>query len=703
MANEIGTAYIQILPTTKGIQSALSAQMSAPIAAAGKKAGSELGSTISSTLTSVGGKMQSVGKGLTKHVTAPIAAVGAASIKAFNEVKDGLNIVAQKTGATGKELKAMQDASRNLAKTMPTTFADAGTAIGEVNTRFGVTGKTLESVSAQFIKFAKVNDVDLNNSIDQTQKALAAFGLDVSQAPALLDMMTRAGQQTGVSMEELQSGLFQNGAALQEMGLNINQSVNFMAQLDKSGANSATVMQGLRRALRNAAKDGKPLDQALSDLQNTIKNGKDGTDGLTAAFELFGRSGDQIYGAVKNGSINFEELGASVSNAKGALDAVFNETLTPSEKFQSTMNTLKDTGYELGNSLLTILTPAIEKVAEVAGKISTWWSSLSPQTQDMIVKVALVAAAIGPVITILGKIVSGVGTLMTILPMLASPVGLVVAAIAAVVAIGVALYQNWDKIKEKAGQLKDWVVGKWNELKAGLAAIWEAIKAAGAAAWNAIKTAVMVPVNAIKSGVSAVWNGIKSVTSSVWNGIKNAVTGAANAVRNTLSGVWNKLKSITSTAWNGIKNAITKPIETAKNIIKNIIDKIKGFFNFDFKLPSIKLPHFDIQPEGWELGDLLHGEIPSLGIDWYAKGAIMTKPTLFGGGEAGNEGVIPLDPFWQRLDNMSDSIVGGVATVMAGASGSTGDIVIPIYLYPSGPKMQEEIVKAYDIGKKRLG
>ena len=105
--------------------------------------------------------------------------------------------------------------------------------------------------------------------------------------------------------------------------------------------------------------------------------------------------------------------------------------------------------------------------------------------------------------------------------------------------------------------------------------------------------------------------------------------------------------------WNGIKNAIMTPINAAKEKVKSVIDTIKGFFNFQIKWPKIPMPHFHVSPSGWKIGDLLKGSIPRLGIDWYAKGGILTRPTLFGvddasgklmaGGEAGREAVAPID------------------------------------------------------------
>lgn len=431
----------------------------------------------------VGKHMAEAGKTLTTKLTAPIVAMGTASVVAFNDVQNALNIVTKKTGATGKELQEMQDIARDLAKTMPTDFASAGTAVGELNTRFGVTGNQLEELSAQYIKFAKVNSTDLNSSIDQTQKALYAFGLTAEDAPHLLDTLTRASQLTGASVDTLTSGLIQNGTAFQEMGLSMDQSVMLMAQMEKSGANSETVMQGLRKALKSAAKDGVPLNQALKDLQNTILNGTDSMDGLSAAYDLFGKSGDQIYGAIKNGTLDFEALGDAVDDTGGTLDRVFNDILTPTEEFQIALNSLKDVGYQLGTSIMQVLQPIIEALTVRLQELSDWWGNLSPKAQDTIVKVGMVVAAIGPLLMIIGTLISTIGTIMgainsfgVVMTALSGPVGIAIGIIAALVAAGVWLYQNWDMVKEKAGQLKDWVVEKWTALKERTVAVFEAIR-----------------------------------------------------------------------------------------------------------------------------------------------------------------------------------------------------------------------------------
>lgn len=576
-----------------------------------KKVGNAKLQALGAQFKQVGEKMKTVGTNMTKYVTGPILAVGAASIKAFNEVQNGLNIVANKTGATGEELTKMQDTARDLAKNLPTDFETAGTAVGELNTRFGVTGQQLEDLSEDYIKFARVNSVDLNSSIDETQKALSAFGLTADDAPHLLDTLTKAAQTSGASVDTLTSGLIQNGTAFQELGLSMDQSVALMAQMEKSGANSETVMQGLRKALKNAAADGVPLDQALSDLQDTILNGTDGMDGLTAAYDLFGKSGDQIYGAVKNGTIDFTELGKAAEDTSGTLDSVFNETLTPADKFQMALNSAKDVGYEFANTLLPMITPLIEKFTEKLQAVSDWWSSLSPETQKMIEIVGLIVAAIGPLLVLIGSLASALGSIIAIAPVvggafsaLLGPIGLVVAGIAAAIAIGVALYKNWDKLKVLAGKV-----------------------------------------------------------------------------------------------WNGIKNAITKPIKAAADFIKKVIEKIKSFFQFKVSLPKIKLPHFGIQPKGWQLGDLLEGVIPSLGIDWYAKGGIFSSPRVIGVGEAGPEAVVPIDKLQGMIAASNSQLIAAMITAMQAMNAGGDDKEITIQVNLGGAQVATEIFKLSKQGK----
>ena len=165
----------------------------------------------------------------------------------------------------------------------------------------------------------------------------------------------------------------------------------------------------------------------------------------------------------------------------------------------------------------------------------------------------------------------------------------------------------------------------------------------------------------LKQNISNIFNNIKTTIGNSITTARNVFSGAVTGIKNLAINGFNALKGNVSTIFDNIKNAITSPIETAKNIIGGIIDTIKGFFNFRISLPHIPMPHFSIQPYGWSIGDLLHGELPSLGIDWYDKAMdnpmILDSPTLFGyqngnflgGGESGEEVVSGKDTLMRMI------------------------------------------------------
>ena len=120
----------------------------------------------------VGDKVSEVGDSMTKNLSVPIVAAGGAAVAAFTEVDAAEDALIKKTGATGEELDSMKSIMEDIATSIPTDFETAANAVGEVNTRFGVTGDELETLSAQFVKFAQLNNVDVSSAIDDTQKAM---------------------------------------------------------------------------------------------------------------------------------------------------------------------------------------------------------------------------------------------------------------------------------------------------------------------------------------------------------------------------------------------------------------------------------------------------------------------------------------------------------------------------------------------------
>lgn len=200
--------------------------------------------------------------------------------------------------------------------------------------------------------------------------------------------------------------------------------------------------------------------------------------------------------------------------------------------------------------------------------------------------------------------------------------------------------ENLDKIKATFQKAIDFVTGIIKFFiaffKGDWEGMWQAIKDTLEAAFLFIRGVFELIGAAIADKVIA----IKESISTKFEEIKNSITEKIQAAKDKVVEIFDSIAS-----------KIEEKINNAKDTVKTAIDKIKEFFNFNVELPSIKLPHFSIQPSGWQLGDLLEGSIPSLGIDWYAKGGVMEEPTVFGrngnnlmvGGEAGAEAIAPID------------------------------------------------------------
>lgn len=212
----------------------------------------------------------------------------------------------------------------------------------------------------------------------------------------------------------------------------------------------------------------------------------------------------------------------------------------------------------------------------------------------------------------------------------------------------------------------DWE-GVWRGIGEVFSSIVNGILSLGANIFNGLASTIGSIITGLSSVWSSIWSRVYGTVSTVWNNIKGAVTGAANAIVSTATGVFNGFVSTVSGIFNNVRNAITNPIETAKNTIRGIIDAIKGFFSgFKIEIPHIKLPHFSVKPSGWQIGDLLEGKIPSLGIDWYAKGGEFNSPAVIGVGEAGRETVLPLtNP--RAMRNVGEAIAdaGGMGDLSA--------------------------------------
>lgn len=545
-------------------------------------------------LQAVGGKMQEVGKFMTTYVTGPIVAIGAASIKAFNEVDAGLDTIVAKTGATGAALQEMEGIMNNIATTIPTTFEEAGSAIGEVNTRFGATGEELEALSTKFIEFAQLNGTDVSGSIDTVQSAMAAFGLSSSDAGMVLDILNKAGQDTGVSMDKLASSLTANAATLSELGFDINQSAGFVANLEKNGIDASTAMAGLKKAFANATADGMTMDEALMQLQTTMQNAGSSTEAYQAAIDLFGaKAGPALAKAVEEGRVSFDALSNAVNGYADSVSTTFEETLDPIDQYQVNMNKLKEVGSDLVNSAAPMITDAMEKMAEVIQKVSDGWNSLSEEQQQNIIKVLEVAATVGPVLVVLGKVTSTIGKLITnfgtlianiptliagfssfgavitgsVIPAVAGAVSAmlpflpVILGVAAAIAAIILVVTHW-------GEITDWIQEKWAMLTEFLSGAITMIQE-----FFTEHFGILGELFATKIEI------IKTIIKTAIEAIKIVITTFGQVIKAIFTGDWDKIGTILKNAWTKLKETVGAGITHVVNKIKEMGTKIKDKFD----------------------------------------------------------------------------------------------------------------------------
>ena len=300
------------------------------------------------------------------------------------------------------------------------------------------------------------------------------------------------------------------------------------------------------------------------------------------------------------------------------------------------------------NAIMSVINTVVQAISsfvmEIWGTLTTWWNDnqqLIRQTAETVWNA--ISAVVTTVMNVLGPFIetawNNISTIVstvwdTIKTVVETAINVVLGIIKTVMQI---INGDWS--------------GAWETIKGIGENIWNGIKSICESVFNAMAQILSGIWDTISGTASTVWNGISSTLSGIWDGITGTVSTVFNGISSTISGVWNDISSTASSIWNGIKDTIDTAINGAKDLVGRAIDGIKGFFNFQFKWPHIPLPHFkasgSLNPMDWLKGK----GIPSIGIEWYAKGGILTKPTAFGmngnslmvGGEAGKEAVLPLN------------------------------------------------------------
>ena len=391
--------------------------------------------------------------------------------------------------------------------------------------------------------------------------------------------------------------------------------------------------------------------------------------------------------ALLNGTMRLNPIGIVITLI-GALVAAFVYLWNTSEEFRNfwigVWEAVKAAVQPLADWMMAnVITPLVSNFQEfqgifsalwdaIVGAVMSAWEQIAPIVQAGMLVLQTIIEAVMPVVQTIWSsywgVISAVAT--AVWNAISNTVSTVMGVIQGIIQVVTGIISgDWDAV--------------WNGIKQVFESIVNGILQAGANVFNALTSIISAVLTGIYNIWASIWNGVFSVASSIWNAITSTVVGAAQGIWNNITSTFSNLVGTVMGIFNSVKDAITNPIETAKNTVSNIVETIKGFFsNFHIQLPHINLPHFSINPPGWQIGDLLKGSIPSLGIEWYATGGVFNGPSVIGVGEAGTEFVVPRDgkhmrPFAEAVsENMAfptpeEFAAAIVAALMAAGFGKT--------------------------------
>lgn len=575
-------------------------------------------------LKAVGDKMTEVGKNLTTKVTLPLAAVGTVAAKKFAEVDKTMQLTNSTMGNSAQEAELLNKAMKSAAASSTYGMSDAATATLNF-ARAGLSAQQAADALAPAMALAAGEGGELDTVSAGLVATINGFHGSFDQAAQYADVFANACNNSALDVNSLSNAMSVAAPIFSAAGYNVKDAALYMGVMANNGieadkaANS--LKTGLARLVSPAKEGAAMMDQlgiSVTNSDGTMKDSVQIQKELHDAFSQLSESEQIAAASAIFGKNQMAPWLALINTAPGdvtALNEALGQNGTAMEMqaammsgFAGSIEQLKSGLDVLLTSLGEALAPVIQKVVAGLQALVNWFNSLSPQMQSVIAVIGVIAAALGPVLVILGTLISSIGSIISVIGIvapliagLAGPIAIAVLAITALIAIGVALYKNWDTIKAKAIEIKNNIV-------------------------------------------------------ATWNGIKASVIAAVNNLKAQLSAAWASIKANVSAAWNAVKTAITSPIQTAVSLVKAGIDKLKSIVNgAKLSLPHIKLPHFSVSGKF----SLNPPSVPKVSVSWYKTGGIFDSPSLIGIGEAGPEAVVPLDKLWNKLDNIAAAAASG--------------------------------------------
>lgn len=650
--NQAKTAFNHLNDEMKGTKSAADSTQES-LSEISRNLRAELLQQFSEKLSAISEKLVEVGKEALE-AAAQIQASNAQFTTVFGDMetqaREALNAIGQEMDIVPERLQGSFTQMASFAKTSGLDTAEALDLTSRA-TRAAADGaafydKSIESVTESLQSFLKgnfANDAALGISATETTRNAAANKLygksfkDLSEAQKQLTLL-----QMVEDGNKLSGALGQ--AARESDGLE-----NVMGNLKQAGTNALSaigqpllemmipVFQTLATIVKGVAELFSSLPAPVKDFIVILGVVLTIVGALAPIFLTLQAVFMSSFGAMIAAALPIIGIISGVVVAIAAIVAIVKYLWETNEGFRDAVTTVWNAILEVINAVVSEIS---NFVMSIFGTVVTWWT----ENQELIRTSAetvwnAIYTVISTILDILGPLLqAGWDNIQLIITTTWEIIKIVVeTAINVVLGVIQAVMQI--------------ITGDWS-------GAWETIKGVFSTVWQAIQSIVQTIFSAIQSYISNILNGISGTVSNIWNSIKDTVSNVLNAISSTVSSVWEGIKSTISSAINGARDAVSSAIEA-----------IKGLFNFNISWPHIPLPHFYVSGSANPLDWLSQG-VPSIGIEWYAKGGIMTKPTIFGmngnnimvGGEAGNEAVLPLN------DKTLGAIGRGIAQTMGGTS-----------------------------------
>lgn len=584
---------------------------------------------------SVEGRMSSLSKGfmsagstLTTSVTLPILGVGTAAEVAADEFQRASQSLQVSVGATDKEMEKLDEVLKAVYENnYGEGFEDVADALSVVNQQLGnLSSEEMQNVTESAFAFRDAFDVDIAESVRTADTLMNNFGTTSEEA---FDLMTW-GMQNGLNFsDELIDSINEYGPQFKKFGFSAEEMFQIFQQGAESGAwnldkvgdamkelsirvidGSDTTIAGFEAIGLNAdemaakfAQGGESAKEAFYEVMSGLSEMKDPLAQNTAGVNLFGTMWEDLGPDVVT---QLGDIKGATLDVSGAIEQLktdnYQDLGAQLETFRRSLSLL---GTDIGESFMPYAVQFVQWLINVVN----WSRNLSPSVQNVLVVIALLAAAIGPVLIVLGQLAGAfikihqfiglasgaISALGSVFTALTGPIGIAIAAIAGMF---LAYQTNLFGIRDLVNNVLSFITGLWESnflnIQDYFSLFWSSITTILNAGIAIFKELISVFMAVLTGDWQAAWDGIKNIFSIIWDTIiqllKNFIESIIISITNTgprmlqaAKDLFNKAKDGFTETWNSIKEwfseAVNDPVGTVLGIGQAMFNAGKNIFN----------------------------------------------------------------------------------------------------------------------------